>query len=73
MMTKTVYFQLQHMLKKQKKLFIQTFDPVEKSMICGMWSGFLAGLKLSGSINAKEYNSFFDKLIDNSKTEKRLA
>lgn len=63
-MTTETKKQIDRILKKQKKLAMTFHNPVERAEIYGAWSGFLAGMRLTGAISRKEYQSYYNEMVD---------
>lgn len=73
-MTDEVKSQLDKILKKQEFLLRKyANNPDEVALICGTWSGFLAGMKLTRAISYGEYISYYNELTRNTKKIKKLA
>lgn len=65
--------QLDRILQKQKKLLRNTKSQDEQAIVCGTWSGFLAGMKLTGAIAQDEYNRYYNELLSTVQRLKQLA
>lgn len=73
-MSDEVKKQLDKILQKQETLLRKHADNLDEvAFICGTWSGFLAGMKLTGAISYGEYVAYYNELMRNTKKIKKLA
>lgn len=54
--------QLNAWLNKNRRLVEETGDEKERDYIVFMWAGFLAGLRMTNTINQMEYNKYYEDL-----------
>lgn len=54
--------QLNAWLNKNRRLVEETGDEKERDYIVLMWAGFLAGLRMTNTINQMEYNAYYEDL-----------
>lgn len=54
--------QLNAWLNKNRRLVEETGDEKERDYIVFMWAGFLAGLRMTNTINQMEYNAYYEDL-----------